>query len=219
MIHTARGPEPGPVSLEARRSRALACIARSGLPVRYLGRAPVFGGTRVFRGGVSDWALLSLAEDPMLKAAGGRLIVPRRVAGEIRRLLASGVRFDAVYIAHEVPPGSADDGLGGAGGTAVPPPHPEAVGRAAADGRRATALWRLLVSAASAVTRIAAGAARRAAEVPVRSSSPADGPDPVLFGVQVAPGQPVRDGVEADWYVLSRWNWPSPFAAEPSRES
>ena len=69
--------------------------------------------------------------------------------------------------------------------------------------RRNTVIALMIVFSATLPTFLGTTAALTVATVPVALITL----DPVLFGVVVAPGRPLRPGEPAAWFVLAAWNY------------
>jgi len=172
---------------------------QEGLPVQYLGIMPIFAGHRVYPGRRFDWVIVNLAEDPLFQDPDG-FPVPTRMLEELRRIRQSGVDFDALYVAHEVPKGRISERAALTTEMLAPPP-PRAVQELSDRlGTMGRALWTLatLPVAASAVAGglIAAGTAGVLGVV---------GLDPILLGVVVELGHLVVPGEPAAWFYLGHW--------------
>lgn len=167
----------------------------------HLGEAPLFMGHRRCAGEPNDWVLVNAAVDPLVHGAGG-LPVPRTILTELKLLERQGPRFDALYLAHEIAPGSLDDGEPLRRRHLAPPPAATALRTAGLLGRLGQVAW------AAALAPIAAvGLAGLIAAAP---STALAGLDPVLLGAVVAPGHAIAEGAWAAWFLIARWGYNMP---------
>jgi hypothetical protein len=199
-------------ALDRRSVKVVDRARQAGVPVAYVGMAPLFAETRAYPGPVTDWVI-----GPVTSRSDA--IVPRAERASLQRLLDAGIDFPMIYIAHEVPkgrlavpekhePGSppitVDEVAANAAVGPVPPPDATA---ALADraGWRAQRLLRVMgialvgVGAIAAAPFMLAGAAVGAVGALAL--------DPIIFGV-IPAGQPVP-GEYGAWYILAQWDWPS----------
>ena len=189
------GPVQQPPTALIQRYQETDALTRThALPVRFFGYAPLFKGTYVYQALECDWAIMSLPEDPFFDEHKGRLYAPRSVIRDLKRFSAVGLSFDAIFIAHEVPPDSVRPGEPVPLELIAPPPTRSARERLSFIGK--ASLWGTIAKwLGAAATHVSAGLAALAAR------------DPVLFGVQFdetwqLDGQPI-----GMWYYLARWFW------------
>jgi len=195
MVASVFPPIEAPNLLE--RHHALLSRARAArLPVRYLGRAPLFDGHRVFPGSYSDWVLINAAADPCVSDRDG-FPIPAAPLKVLRRMEARGIEFDAIYLLHEVPAGAVRAGEPPAVEALLPPPSVRAQRHSRHLGLASTLLWAATLLPLLSSTRIARTLVNRAA--PLGASLHAL--DPAVFGVLV--GQAERE--LACWYYLTHW--------------
>jgi hypothetical protein len=216
-----REATPRPVSPEGGRAGRRATVlerrspglerraAGAGVPINYLGIAPVFSEPRAYAGPETDWVIAPAA-------SAGDAVVPRAEQRALVKLNDAGIVFPLVYVAHEVPKGrlAAARGQGAdpvsldrvAAADAVGPVPPPAAATMLADrlGRSSQAVLNGLRRAAPIAGVIVASPFLLAGAA---AATLAAGLDPVVFGVitagPAAPGQP------AAWYVLASWQWPT----------
>lgn len=177
------------------------------LNITFLGYAPVQSRSRVFHGDGCDWVMMSLREDPLYYASGRKLVTPKPVHDELRRIVRAGINFDAMFIAHEVPAGSVKDGQAIPLELIAPPPPPEVMERMDRLGRQASGFWSGI---AQTLRRVGDAASQTA--VAVGSSLAAIGSvtfrDPILFGVRFERDWRVDGRPLGMWYYLTHWYWP-----------
>ncbi len=202
----------------ARNSTRMVDRARqAGVPITYLGIAPIFAEPRAYAGPQTDWVLSPVAD---LSDA----VVPRAERAALLRLADAGIDFPMTYIAHEIPKGrltlpdrdpeyqgvSVDQHAAESAIGPVPPPAP-AVALADRLGRSSHHLLNVLAMAVPI-----AGAIVAAPFVLVGAAAAAVGElvlDPIVFGV--IPAGPPVPGQPAAWYTLARWDWqPAPQLAD-----
>lgn len=184
-------------------TRAIEIHRRAGALVDFVGvvrlpRDPVLidghGGT--------DWLVLDSRIDPTVAKA--QLGIPAGARRQLARIAATGVDFDAFFIGHELPPGTAKQLA------EIAPDGPtdlRAVGgllEAKARDRRAEKLVAATNKTVAAASGVARRAGRAAAGVASALGSALDGLDPVIFGAVTADGQ-ARPGDLAAWFHLVHW--------------
>lgn len=201
-------PIPAPSQpLIERHQRTLYLAERNNISLLFLGYAPVFSGTRIYRGRDCDWAMMHLGDDPVFCFHGQRLYAPRPVIEQIEMIVEAGIEFDAIFIAHEIPKGSVKPGEPVPLELIMPPPHPQVR-------KRLNWLESMIIRWWSFVTKVLEGTLETIAITTASIATAAIGvaalaaQDPVLFGVQFdetwqANGQPV-----GMWYYLTNWYWP-----------
>lgn len=183
--------------LSARAWHVVARTAGSDLPVRYLGCMPIFKGHRVYQAPERDWALLNLADDPLLGDRDG-FPIAKRILETLERVRRR-IDFDTLFVAHEVPRGAVVEGRPLPAEVVIPPPSK--AGRELPDGlgQAGQALWMVAASplvGAGLLAALLAGGVALLGGVAL---------DPVLLGVVVGPGRPLAPGEPAAWFYLSHW--------------
>jgi hypothetical protein len=142
-------------TLYMRQQRALAKAARAKLHLYRVGYMPLFTGHRVYQTTQTDWVVLNVAEDPLLQHPD-KFPIPRKPRAQLQVLLDAGIEFDAIFIAHEVAPGSVREDLPLPLAAILPPPPKETLALTEKLGNVSSALWnlptRLMQSAALATT-------------------------------------------------------------------
>lgn len=169
------------------------------LPVHHSFNAPLFTGTVEIPSGERVWKLMPLSEDPAYNHPHG-YPMPRTVIEILKRGNAAGLRFDALYAAHETVAGA--HYLPGKIALADLMPTPSTTARksAAALGSVAANLVKLSfapVLAAGMVGATALGAAVAAGAL--------IGLDPIIFGIVAAPDFSLKPGAPAAWFYLAHW--------------
>lgn len=195
----------------ARRAGNLSDLAvAAGAPLRYLGVAPLFVDTLAYRGSASDWVIAPAGVDPMI--ANGPLPIPADVRDRLRRLVAAGVDFPAVYLAHEVA-GSTSGPKRGAGEHGLEVINPamarDLVGAAPPE-RRSQQLSTRLGGAVESVGRAARRSLRLSGNAARAAGAVAAAPfvllDPMVIGVVTADGS-VVPGDTAAFFLIAEWHW------------
>ena len=185
----------------SQRLAAIQAVAqREQLPVHHSFNAPLFAGTVEIPSGERIWRLMPLAEDPAYNDRRG-LPMPKEVITSLKRINATGITFDTLYIAHETPLSGYLPGPG-APSDLVPPPSAKAAQHAANLGSVAANLVKLSfapVLAAGVVGTVALGAGLLAGTLV--------GLDPILFGVISVPDFSLRPGTPAAWCYVAHWYW------------
>ncbi len=190
---------PPPSGLIQRFNETDRISTKKKLPIQFVGYRSMFRGSLVYEGRASDWAIMNLTEDPFYRDHNNWLYAPRQVISDIQRYDALGLRFDAIFIAHELPKGSVRPGSHVPFELLAPPP------RAAAQ-RRLEFLEKSSLSVWEWIAKLV-GTAAKAPAVAVTALAAAIARDPILFGVQFDPTwkkdlQPI--GL---WYYLTHWYW------------
>jgi len=194
-------------TIEGRVPRTLERARKAGVEIGYVGVSGMFHEHRVYAGDKTDW-VFGPADD--LEA-----LVPRAQYEALERLNEAGLRFPAIFIAHEirkdlvpVPPARADGPIATVGwaeaATLVGPTPPPA--ESVELGHRLNESARLVLG--GAVKAIKLGAVVAAAPlmlVGAAAGALASGLDPIVIGAIPAVGS--RDGDPAAWFVLVRWEW------------
>jgi hypothetical protein len=180
-------------------------IEGKGLPVRFLGYAPLFSETRVYRGQGCDWAMMYLGDDPVYSFHKNKLYAPPPVIADINNILNAGMKFDAIFIAHEIPTGTVKLGERVPLDLIAPPPSPSVQQRLRFMENSSKGWWdfvkgsivnTLVAPTVAGVTAVGAAAALVAR-------------DPVLFGVQFDNNWKVNNQPIGLWYYLTHWYWPA----------
>lgn len=97
-------PKP-PGALSPLTERALEVDRVADGSVRFLGPCVMPAGPVLIDGrGGTDWVVVDARLDPHL--AAGSLAIPREARRDLERIAATGARFDALLIGHELPPGT-----------------------------------------------------------------------------------------------------------------
>jgi hypothetical protein len=168
---------------------------------QYLGIMPLFADYRVLSGHRHDWVLVNLADDPVFQDPDG-YPVPRHVLRRLHAIKQSGVDFDALYIAHQVPLGMVQEAEQLVAEMLLPPP-PKAVQRLSAHlGFMGHVLWRLITLPIAVISALAGS---------TTFASTAEGSnvglDPLLLGVVVGSDRRAVPGEPAAWFYLGHWTY------------
>ena len=216
-----------PPALLDRYQKTQDLATQADLPLQFLGYQPVFSDTKIYHGPNTDWVMMNLTQDPLFQAQGQKLYAPAQARQDLMNLVAAGLVFDAIFIAHEIPPGSVlpDDQVPLA--ALMPPlPHQTAQNLAFLD-RSQQGFWHGIAKGtalALALPVLAAGALAVAAGAVVLGAAAmaisavglvvlaVGAPvivgmnfDPVILGVQFDPD--AQDQSPALWYHLTNWHW------------
>ena len=161
-----------------------------------LGVAPLFDGVRLMTRTHPNWAFYNLSHDPLYKA--GKFPLPGCELRRLQRLYRSGVQFDAMYVAHELPADfrPSQDKLELS--LFVPVPPAIAIRLADGLGRSANGIVSTCLALTGKPLAIMASAGAGVATVLL---------DPVLMGVVVPPGVNPDPDVPAVWFLLAAWRW------------
>ena len=189
-------PLISPKELLRRHSEIETITRDNSLSVRFLGYNILPKQVCVYPGEKSDWAIMNLKSDPVFYANGESMIIPDKVALQIRTIVNAGIEFDAIYIAHEIPKSSVKPGQPVPLELIAPPPPPETMYRVRKLGNEVDKFWKKI--AAISTTTVAATAAAFAALTPV---------DPVLFGVNINEAWKLKNTPVGMWYYIARWDW------------
>lgn len=180
------------------------------LPVRFLGYAALFEGTRLYQGGATDWALMSLGEDPHY-VSEQKLYLPQTAKEDMHAIIRSGLNFEAIYIAHELPQGLYTR-ASEIPPEAIMPPPPQRLARSQkAFVKTLSHFWQGVEVGVKTVFKIGALTAAGIVAVPVVASGALGalgGLDPILFGVQPTEMKTTTGERIGMWYYLTHWNWP-----------
>ena len=84
--------------LDRRSTKVVERAREAGVPINYLGMAPLFAETRAYPGPTTDWVI-----GPVTGPSDA--VVPRAERAALLRLVDAGIEFPMIYIAHEVPKG------------------------------------------------------------------------------------------------------------------
>jgi hypothetical protein len=195
--------------LDRRSQGVVRRAAEAGVPITYLGIAPVFSEPRAYAGPQTDWVLAPAA-------SAQDAVVPRAERHTLVKLDDMGISFPLIYIAHEVRKDRLQTARGQETGPVsldqatvarvigpIPPPPAatmlaDRLGRTSQTVLSALRKAALVAGAGAAAPFLLAGAAAAAL---------AAGLDPVVFGV--IPAGPPVPGQPGAWYVLASWQWPS----------
>lgn len=222
----AQRPLPNAVARQVDNTLDLA--ASAGSTIYFVGLASVFREVRVYRGVDRDWAFAPASLDAIYVEQGRRLPIPEENLEGLRRLVAAGVDFPEVFLAHDIPSGWVDALPSGPTTTDLVPtrgmqlitpeqarqvvrqpgPHASTLRLAHRYGQVSKGLL-----AAYAVMGVAAGAVVAIAAAPLMLLGTAGGGqtaevvgiDPILLGAAPVEG-PAFPG-ESAWFVLTEWNY------------
>lgn len=171
--------------------RAVDVATCGGNLIRPLGVAEIPAGPVSLRSAAGEWLIVGAEHDPHLKA--GRLVMPDAVVAHLEAIARSKIKFDRLFVAHELPSGALKEGDHAKFGPAeldrvIPAPAPDP---------------RTLATLASCL-RIAQMAASLCAVPVTAAAGLADRLDPALMGVVTAMGR-ADAGDLAVWFLLAAW--------------
>lgn len=195
---------------------------RADIAIELVGVRALTSDIEVYAGPKTDWVLAPMRIDP---SAAAEITIPRYQLDRLWCLYDSGLRFPAIYVAHEIRqsaaiersqlprvtkgkevalrPGYAVDAATASRLVPAPPP----ARRTAAMSRRLGAASRTMLKTLAGAT-LAAGALA-AAPLPLLAavgSGLGEGLDPMIFGVMTADGSIDAD-TPAAWCLLAQWDW------------
>ncbi|HLO13657.1 MAG TPA: hypothetical protein VK206_02435 [Anaerolineales bacterium] len=170
--------------------------ARTGVVIPSLGIAPLFEEVKLITQTRPNWAFYNVQHDPLWQR--GHFPIPRKHLHRLNQLYRNGIEFDALYIAHELPP-EFDSETDHLELSLIEPEPPQKSIRLAqgfgvvSDGIVATygAVIRKPVRGLAAISKIGAKILL----------------DPILMGALVPPGVNPEEGVQAAWFLLAAWRW------------
>jgi hypothetical protein len=207
-------------SLMNRHVHIAETINREQLSVSLIGFAPAFNGIQMYPGQPNDWALMNLGDDPLFHANRGRLVAPRQVRDHLRHISKSGLDFDTLYIAHEVPAGIVQPGKAISLEAFYPPEPSDLKRRANWLTGASDSLWSFVSKVpihAFSETRSVSKAIGAAANLKLTSAMSAihstmeaattAALDPILLGVNLDWGRSVNGIPMGMWYYLTHWCW------------
>lgn len=182
--------------LRERHRKIMRITYEENLPIRFVGYAPTFEGTRIYEGPTHDWVMMNLDEDPQYLKLGKTQYAPSRVIAQLTKMRDCGFEADHIYIAHEVQKGSIKQGQEIPLEAILPPPPARVARRVSGYADKADRVWKILTAGLVGL----AGAAMSLATLPL-------GLDPVLFGVLTDHSIKTKYGEFAMWYYLTHWLW------------
>jgi hypothetical protein len=170
--------------------------AKTGIPIPALGIAPLFEDVRLVTQTSPNWAFYNIQYDPLWQR--GSFPVPRKHLRRLNQLYRNGIEFDALYVAHELPP-QFDPKTDQLELGWIEPAPPE----------KATHLAQRFGVVTDAIVATYAAAIRKPIQglAAVGRSGTALLRDPILMGALVAPNVNPEEGVPAAWFLLAAWRW------------
>ena len=197
-------PDFPPVLLD-RYQKTQDLATQANLPVQLLGYQPVFSDTKFYHAPNTDWVMMNLSQDPLFQAQDQKLYAPAQARQDLLNLAAAGLVFDAIFIAHEIPQGSAlPDGQVPLAALMPPLPHQTAQNLAFLD-RSQQGFWHGIAKGTALTFVAPVQAAVHVLGAAADSLSNSFRYDPVIFGVQFDPD--TQDQTPALWYHLTDWHW------------
>lgn len=187
-------------------------VRKHNLSVRLIGYAPVFNHQKIYRGANTDWVIMPLPQDPTYKT-GEPFYLPKHAHQDLRRVHRSGIEFESLFIAHEIPKHRLADGQQVPLELIAPPlpkKHVENAEKAAHlvahfwDGVVKTIAFSAMATATAAATALFAPAA---AVSVLAAPVVAVGLDPIIFGLHIDKSQQVNGMPLAMWYYITHWTW------------
>lgn len=147
------------------------------------------------------WIVLPAERDP-LRTLKGEVAIPDRCISELQALVAAGVEFDRLAVAHEIAPsllpGSVVEVLqkSPAGIPCAMPAVKKLLGDAPPPPRSTQRMASVLDKVVETLTS-SGGIAGAVLSAPL---------DPIVFGV-IGPAGPPAEGVGCAWFPLTAWHW------------
>lgn len=170
--------------------------AQVGVAVPALGVAPLFEDVKLLTQTRPNWAFYNVSHDPLWQT--GRFPIPRRHLRRLKRLYHGGIEFDALYVAHELPP-DFDPETDYLDLSLIEPAPSEGSIR----------LARTFGVVSDAVVKTYAATVRKPVQAlaAARRTDLALLTDPILMGAIVSPGVNPEPGMQAMWFLLAAWRW------------
>lgn len=170
--------------------------AQMGIPVPVLGTAPLFEDVKLVTQTRPNWAFYNVCHDPLWQT--GRFPIPRRHLHHLKGLYNSGIEFDALYVAHELPPDFDPEA-----------DHLDLSLIEPAPSNRSVKLAHTVGVVSDAVVKTYATVVRKPIQMlaAARENGVALLTDPILMGALVSPGVNPEPGVQAMWFLLAAWRW------------
>lgn len=181
---------------------------RHHLPVEYVGVAPAFSGNKTIQKPDGDWVVMNLADDPIWQ--DGQYPMPKRVIQDIDRVIASGLDFEGIYVAHELPAGTL------ANHPQVPkewilPPLPQRQFKRLERANQVSHFgWQsvgALISSAGFATILMSALALATPIALTSAMVAAASLDPIIFGLHIDHTTMVNGQPLALWYYITHWTW------------
>ena len=206
-------------TLYQRYSQVYLTAQKHHLPIQAIGFSPIFDNHQIYRGQHTDWAIMSLANDPTYNNRksifglrfGKSFYMPIRVRKTLEKIQSSGLQFESIFIAHEIPKNSVADGQRVPYELIAPPPSQKLLKQSEDLGHTALSFWNsvahlamitgMVVTTGVAVTMAPLGA------LAVGIASTSGNLDPILFGLHLDETQKVNGMPLAMWYYLEHWIW------------
>ncbi len=200
---------------------------KNNLNLICLGYGSIFTSLRVYRGPSTDWLVAPLLNDPAFRENKNKLCVPKNVKRILVTCVKSGIDFDNIFIAHEVPKGSIQPGKPIDLNILLPTPSKEQNARLSFIEKLAEGAL-LLSEGLIVLLDVAIRETMELyhfAESYKRNLSRHGRPtydydynyqnnyhynynyDPILFGVQVDPCVKARKTRSGLWYYITHWRW------------
>ncbi len=170
--------------------------AQMGISIPILGTAPLFEDVKLVTQTQPNWAFYNVSHDPLWQT--GRFPIPRRHLHRLKGLYNSGIEFDALYVAHELPP-DFDPETDHLDLSLIEP----------APSDRSVKLAHTFGIVSDTVVKTYAAIVRKPIQAlaAFKESGVALLTDPILMGALVAPGVNPEPGVQAMWFLLAAWRW------------
>lgn len=146
------------------------------------------------------WLLVPAERDPLRTLKGG-VFIPDRALADLQRIVAAGLDFERIAIAHEVTPAHVPADLRGAIPNQGRPCTDEVAARLVGDLPAPTKTLKSAARLDSLVSKIVNATAATTAGLLAAGLS-----DPIVFGVLGPEGGP-RPGRLAAYFPLAAWHW------------
>lgn len=192
-------------------------VRKHNLPVRLIGYAPVFNHQKIYEGVNTDWVIMPLPQDPTYKS-GEPFYLPKHAYQDLLRVHRSGIEFESLFIAHEIPKHRLGDGQLVPLELIAPPLPKKQVKNAERAAYLAAGFWNVVLktvvfSVTVTFSAMATFATALAISTHETASNVLDAPnvnvglDPIIFGLHIDKNQHLNGMPLAMWYYITHWTW------------
>jgi hypothetical protein len=202
------------INLQRRQVEVEEIARANGISLPFVTHLPNMYEAQVIEGTETDMVMMPLSLDPLYHTFNNRLVAPKHVIKEFNRINKSGISFDNIVIAHEIPKGSVKNGQQVSIEVLMPP-------LTRAQSQRLNILQKGVSGFWKGVSFVAAGIGLATAAVSVAAvgiglgglglaagaaGGFASGLDPVVFGLLFDPNHDDKNSIAA-WYYITSWYW------------
>lgn len=212
--HVSDIPAPISQNILMKHEMTHQIVTRHNLPVFFMGYSVAFSGIRVYQAPQADWVIMNLADDPIIQRSGGKLIAPKGVVRDIKRLRRAGLDWEALFVAHEIPGKRLSPGEPLPIELILPPPPARVAAELDLLEHTSQAIWQGVGQGLIGIAGAAIGAAVGVGSVatiamvaPISLAFTAASYDPVLFGLHLDRSNHIHGQPLALWYYLTHWYW------------